>query len=110
MMRAPATGDASTNRCSSVSAGGQLEHPSDVNSSTRTVGWSAARACRDAGAVDISRASAAQNPREARLHITGYLFYARLYARPDLRPMAARLIPAPASPDAGTTGMIYPTN
>ena len=36
MTSAPATGCVSSRRESSASAGGQLEHPSDVNSSTTT--------------------------------------------------------------------------
>jgi hypothetical protein len=36
MISADATGCSATSRSSNASAGGQLEHPSDVNSSTTT--------------------------------------------------------------------------
>src|SRR5580698_11063464 len=41
MISAPATGCCCSNCCSNVSAGGQVEQPSEVNSST-TTGWRAA--------------------------------------------------------------------
>src|SRR5271155_1432591 len=61
MISAPATGCCCSNCCSKASAGGQLEQPSEVNSST-TTGWrpaSTAEVCAFALAVKGKHTSSA---------------------------------------------------